>query len=463
MTNRRNNTTLPERIGIRAVWKLAWPIVVSMLSFTVMIVVDSIFVARLGTAPLAAIGLAVSVTFLIFGCGLGLIRGSKVVVAHGVGAENHEQVEHTLAQALWLAGGLGVFVAALAPLGSAIFPLMGASTDVVVHADAYFAIRVLGAPMSFVLVALNSWFEGRGDTRTPMLATLLANGLNIGLDPLLIFGWGPIDGMGTAGAALATVLSITVAMVFVSQRAHGQIDRALWSWQLDGHLLRWIVRIGLPMGVTRALEVGAWVIFTAILAGISDLHLAAHVIVIRLVSVSFLPGYGIGEAAGVFVGQALGAGRPELARQALRSAMRLAVLVMAAWAFVFVLVPEPLLAIFGAEAEVMVLASDLMVIAALFQVFDAIATVGIGALTGAGDTRWVMAVGVTAAWFISLPLAWLLAVELHWGAVGAWLGLTAEILVIAVIHLARVQGDRWLRAGPQRQAVATETASAEAA
>ena len=415
--------------------------------------VDSIFVAQLGTAPLAAIGLAVSVTFLVLGFALGLIRGTRVVVAQLVGAGDDEQVDQTLTQGLILAVGLGLVVAALAPLGNQIFPLMGGSPEVVRHADAYFAIRVLGAPVTFALVALNAWFEGRGDTRTPMFATLLANGLNLALDPLLIFGWGPVPQMGTGGAALATVLSVAVALVFVAWKARRTVVLEDWSWKIQADLLRWICKVGLPMGLSRSLEVGAWVVFTSLLARISPIHLAAHVVVMRVVSVSFLPGYGIGEATGVFVGQAVGAGRPALAREALRAGMRLAVGVMAVFAFVFVLFPGPLVAVFGVEAAVLDLAYQLLVVAALFQVFDAVATVGIGALIGAGDTRWVMVVGVASAWLVNIPLAWLLAVELQWGAVGAWLGLTAEIFVIAVIHLVRLRGDAWLTAGARPEAV----------
>ena len=460
MTTHTRDTALPEHIGVLAVLKLAWPIVISMLSFTALIVVDSIFVARLGTDPLAAIGLAVSVTFLVLGFALGLIRGTKVVVAQLVGSGEHEQVDRALTQGLLLAVGLGLVVASLAPLGNQIFPLMGGSPEVVRHADAYFSVRVLGAPITFVLVALNAWFEGRGDTRTPMFATLLANGLNLALDPVLIFGWGPIPQMGTAGAALATVFSIAVAVVFVARRARTQLDLGRWSWRVDGTLLRWIYKVGLPMGTSRALEVGAWVIFTSYLARVSAIHLAAHVVVIRVVSVSFLPGYGIGEATGVFVGQTLGAGRPEQARQAVRAGMRLAVGVMTSCAFVFVLFPTPLVTVFGVEAEVVDLACQLMLVAALFQIFDALATIGIGALTGAGDTRWVMVVGVATAWLVNLPLAWLLAIHLEWGAVGAWLGLTVEILVIAIFHLARLRGDAWLVSGARPQQAADPVATA---
>jgi MATE family multidrug resistance protein len=140
--------------------------------------------------------------------------------------------------------------------------------------------------------------------------------------------------------------------------------------------------------------------------------------------------------------------------------MRLAVGLMAVFAFVSVLFPGPLVAVFGVENAVVDLACQLLMVAALFQVFDAVATVGISALIGAGDTRWVMVVGVASAWLVNIPLAWLLAVELEWGVVGAWLGLTVEILVIAAFHAFRLKGEAWLSAGRRAKAAEKPVSSA---
>jgi multidrug resistance protein, MATE family len=439
------HSELPERVGVREVLGLSWPIMVSMLSLTVMIVVDSIYVARLGTVPLAAVGMAMSVTFLVLAFAMGLLRGAKVVAAQRTGAGDEASVDRTAWQALWLAWGLGLFVASLTPLGDGLFHLMGGSAEVGRLADDYFTIRILGAPITFTLVSLNAWFEGRGDTRTPMVASLIANGLNVALDPVFIFGWGPVPAMGVGGAAGATVLSMGVGALFVGSRALRYLRARSVDPRPSRRLLRAIVRVGLPMGTSRALEVGAWVIFVAMLARIGDVELAAHVVVLRIVSVSFLPGYAVGEASGVFVGQAVGAGRPELARQAWRSSLIVALVIMVGMGVVFVALPGPLIAPFGAEAAVQSVARDLLIVAAAFQLFDALAMVGIGSLTGAGDTRFVMVMSVAGGWLVQLPLAWLLIFGLDLGAVGGWLGLTMEIVALGAIATWRVRGSAWLQ------------------
>lgn len=438
---------LPDRIGVPEVLGLSWPIMVSMLSFTAMIVVDSIFVARLGTAPLAAVGMAMSVTFLVLSFAMGLLRGTRVVAAQRTGAGDQETVRRCLWQGLWLAWAFGLAVAALAPTGDLLFRLMGGSEQVGAYADQYFTVRIAGAPVTFTLLALNSWFEGRGDTRTPMVATVLANGLNIALDPLFIFGWGPIPAWGIGGAAASTVLAVGAGAAFAGWRAWRLLRGRCVSRRPDLGLLRAIVRVGLPMGVSRTLEVGAWVLFVSILARIGEAELAAHVIVVRIVSVSFLPGYAIGEASGVFVGQAIGAGRPELARQAWRSSVVIAMVIMTAMGILFVAVPQPFIAVFDAAPEVAEIAAGLMVVAAAFQLADAVAMVSVGSLTGAGDTRFVMALSIGAGWLVQLPVAWFFVFGLELGAVGAWLGLVFEISALAAIATWRVRGSTWLEHG----------------
>ena len=443
----RGELQLPEHIGITEVLGLSWPIMVSMLSFTAMIVVDSIFVARLGTAPLAAVGMAMSVTFLVLSFAMGLLRGTRVIAAQRTGSGDEDAVNRSIWQGLWLAWAFGLAVAALAPTGDVLFRLMGGSPEVARYADHYFTVRIAGAPVTFTLLALNSWFEGQGDTRTPMVATVIANGLNIALDPIFIFGWGPVPAWGIHGAAASTVLAVGVGALFAGWRAWRLLRGRGVPRSPDLGLLRAIVKVGLPMGVSRTLEVGAWVLFVSILARIGEAELAAHVIVLRIVSVSFLPGYAIGEASGVFVGQAVGAGRPELARQAWKSSVIVAIAIMTLMGILFVAIPHPFIAVFKAAPEVAEIAVALMAVAAAFQLADALAMVGIGSLTGAGDTRFVMMMSVGAGWLIQLPVAWLLVFGLGLGAVGAWLGLVFEIGVLAVIATWRVRGSAWLEHG----------------
>ena len=456
--------TLPEgRVGVAAVFRLAWPILVSMLSYSVMSVVDTLFVGRLGTAPLAAIGIAATTSFVVFGFAFGLFGGLRVVVAQETGAGNLDSADALLWQGLGLAGVFGAFGAVFALLGPVILPHLSGSAGVAEQADIYFGIRVLGAPIVFVMVAIKSWFEGTGDTRTPMVANLFANGLNIAIDPILIFGWGPIPAMGIGGAALATVGSVAVAAIWLVVRSGPVLRRTAWRPRIAAW--RSVLDVGIPLGVRSVLEVGAWVLFTSFVAQAGEWELAAHVIVLRITMVSFLPGHAVSEAISVLVGQALGAGRPLAALQAWKAGSCLALGGMAVMAVVFIVTPEPLIAVFGAEEQVVAVARNLLVIGACFQVFDAVAMTSHGALSGAGDTRFVMVVGVAGAWLLNLPLAWIFVIRADMGAAGAWIALSLEIAVIAAIYTHRVLGDRWLdrRVTPESPELETDRATEEAA
>jgi MATE family multidrug resistance protein len=429
-----------------------------MLSYTAMTVVDSIYVGQLGTEPLAAIGISTSLIFLGTAFGNGLLGGVRVHIAksHGAGLVQDEGVFAW--QGIWIALAMGFLVALFAPLGPWAFQLMGASEAVNPLASSYFALRTLAAPLVFLHAAMAAWFNGRGDTRSTMVAALVANGLNIVLDPFLIFGISVFPALGIEGAALTTVLGMAAGnLVLVACGAHQLLRRVVGP---SAQALREVWHIGAPTGVQYVLDVGSFTVFTALLARAGDAHLAAHVIAVRVVMVSFMPGNAIGQATGVLVGQSLGAGRPDRARQALGAARVQATLLMLGCAIAFLCFPDALISVFGAEDKVRAIATQVLVIAAAIQVFDAMATVALGALTGAGDTRFVLGMTVAAAWLITVPLGTLFVLGLGLGAMGAWMAVGLEITFLAFAATWRTRGSAWLvqmttsRAAPVRAAAA---------
>jgi multidrug resistance protein, MATE family len=435
----RRATAVPTRIGVGSVLGLAWPIMISMLSRTAMTTADTIFVGHLGTSAVAAIGLASTLSFVYIAFGWGLLGGVNVAVSQATGAGR--SVNEHWWQAMWMALGLGVVGLLVTPLGPLVLPLLGASDEATALGSAWMSVRMAGAGLVFAQVGLIAWFQGRGDTRTPMVATLITNVLNIALDPMLIFGWGPFPALGIAGAAWATNISLLVGLGWLLVRSRpGKLVG------LRRGVVREVVRLGSPMAMHFALDVLAFTAFVAILARVGEEALAAHVIVVRIVSVSFLPGHAVSEATSVLVGQAVGAGRHGLAKEAWRSGTRLAVGLMAAMGAVFLFLPGPLLGVFEPSDEVAEAGRALLLVAAGFQLFDAVAMVGFGALKGAGDTRFTMVLGVSAAWLIKLPVGLWLAVGVGWGAGGAWLGMTVEIVLLAIAVSWRLMGTRWLPA-----------------
>ncbi|MEL6348322.1 MAG: MATE family efflux transporter [Myxococcota bacterium] len=438
MLRSASDETIPERITTWTVLDLAWPIMVSMLSHTFMGVTDTLFVGWLGTAPLAGLGIALTLVYTLQAFPIGLTSGLKVAASQRVGAGRHDAALRLTWQGLWLSLILGTFIAALSGYSQPLLSMMTDSQAVIEEGAAFLQIRLLGVPILFTVFSLSALYHGRGETRTPMVATLIGNVVNAALDPLFIF---TLD-LGIAGAALATLAGLSVNCGWLAFRLRGDLWAA--DSQIEWRWMKEIGDVGSPLGARFFLDNLSFVLFAAMLSMIGDAHMAAHILSIRIVSVSFLPGYAVAEASSVLVGQAIGARRVDLARIAWKRAMGFASALMAAMGLVFWIFPDLLLSGFGAESEVFALGRDLLRVAAVFQIFDAVAMVGLSSLNGANDTRFTMIVSVGAAWLVKLPVGYLLAVQYQMGAVGAWWGLLAEIVVLAGIVFWRLMGSAWL-------------------
>ena len=428
--------------SVRAVFDLAWPVMVSMLSYTTMSVVDTLFVSRLGTDPLAAVGLASILVFFSQSFGAGLMSGVRVLISQATGANEHTLARRFAWQGIWMAIPLGIMMAALSLLPPDLFHLLGATDSVAFLADDFFDIRVLGAPLVLTNIALSAWFQGRGDTKTPMHASLWGNAINIGLDPILIFGLLGAPALGIAGAATATVMSLFIQVLYLGLNIREQI-RGVPNF-IDLRLCRSVWHIGAPIGVRYMLNMGSFVVFSSMITMVGAAELAAHIIVVRICSISFLPGHAIGEAAGVIVGQFVGAQQKGSCRPVVVSAIKLSASIMVSWGFIFITIPALLIAPFAAAPDVSLTAQKLLYVAAAFQLFDALVMSIVGGLNGAGDTRWVMVSTLACAWFIKVPAGYFGAFVLGLGAVGAWLGFTVELLVLSALCIRRVCGQRWL-------------------
>jgi MATE family multidrug resistance protein len=261
--------------------------------------------------------------------------------------------------------------------------------------------------------------------------------LNVCLDLVLIFGLGPVPAMGEAGAALATVASAALTCgiyLWRFGRLFGRPELPGWG------VLKNSLQLGFPSGCQSVLNVLAFVVMNLALAKAGPTQLAASQIVLNIASLSFLPGFGVGEAGGVLVGRYLGAGERTTAVKALRSARWLAVWMMSACGLVFALKGEALASIFSQDAEVVELTGTLMLFAAAFQLFDAVAMVHLCALRSAGDTRFTLLLTTGAAWGLLVPATLLFGLYLGWGAKGAWLGITLEVAFLAVATGWRVTG-----------------------
>lgn len=427
--------TWTERPG-RELVRLAWPITVSMVSFSMMTLVSTAFVAHIGADELAGVGLAGVVGFALICFGVGLLRGAKTLVSQAVGADRRDRIPELLAAALALALGLGVAAQLAGHLIAPLLVPLSASPRAGRFAAQYLTIRSLGAPLVLVFAALREARYGQGDTRAPMRASLSGNAVNFALDATLILGLG----WGVRGAAVAAICGNLTELAVLAWPMRPALRRLTWR----RGAVREVWAQGMPNGAQFVMEVGAFLILTLLVASMSAVDAAANQIVLNLINVSFLPAHALAEAAAVLVGQAVGANRdplvPRVARRAFLIGASYAGLCVVVYAAAGGLITQ---AMASGNAALAGRAATLIHIGLAFLVADAANVIARGVLRGASDVRYAAVVGIITSWLTTPPLTWALGVACGLGVVGGWIGLAVEIIVGASLFWLRVLRGGW--------------------
>lgn len=425
--------------------RLSWPITVSTLSYSVMTLVDTLLVSRIGAAELAGVGLGGIAAFVLLCFSFGLLRGTKTLVSQAVGAGRPDEVRAHRATAVLCAVGIGLASILLGQLIALLLPLVAATPASGEAARTYLSLRILGAPFALVYVALREVRYGEGDARTPMVATVLANAVNIALAWLLVF----VLGRGVAGAAVATIVAhaVEAGVLILAQRGRGlalaEASRA--------HVAA-LFRVGLPTGLQFTLEVGSFAMLTGMLAALAEREMAAHQIAIQVIHFSFLPAFAVGEAASVLAGQAVGANRDELVLRVARQGLLTSGAYTLACTAILAGGARLIAAGFTSDPELAAATVGLLHVAAVFQVFDGANIVARGVLRGTGDVRYPAVLGIVTAWVATPPLTWLLGYRAGLGAVGGWIGLSAEIVVCSLALWWRLERRGWAPAASASRA-----------
>lgn len=435
----------------RELVSLAWPITVSTLSFTVMTVVDTAFVGRLGPASLAGVGLGGIALFTVVCFGFGLLRAVKVLVSQGVGAGEQEQALPFLGAGVYAALALSVLALLVGFPVAHYLPRFSASAEAGRVAYTYLSIRLLGAPIVLVNCAIREARYGLGDSRSPMYAALVSNALHIPLNYVLIFcaGW------GIAGAAFATlfVQLLELAWMLAIQARFGfGIGRVRLSH------VRSVFRIGLPTGSEFLLGVAAFSALVLLIARMGETDLAAHQVALQILHFAFMPTVSIGEAASVLAGRAVGANDDQKVLEVAKNALWLACSYAVGCALIFVFGAVPLFRLFSSDLQVQSVGVHLLYVAAGFQIFDAANIVARSVLRGTGDVRVPALLAICSGWSFVPGLTWFWGIHHGLGAVGGWLALTVDISVGALLFWWRLSRGYWLPAAQlSRQRLARGT------
>ncbi len=432
---------------------MAWPIMLGNLSFVIMDFVDKYIVSTLDKGQpepvhLAAIGSAGLWAYVLGIFFVGVAGCVSTFVSQSFGKGEFENCSRYAWQGIYISLLTGLAVVAFLPFARPFFERMGHGPEVTELELTYFRIRILGFVLVSCEVALASFFQAIGRATLPMTSTIFANIVNIVLAYTLVLGHFGMPKMGIAGAALATLLALLAQTLmllgfFVSPRVN-TIYRSRKTWRFQPGKAAELFRIGWASGASSFLDVAAWGIFTSfIVGGFGAVQLAAHVGSINFMHLCFLPAMGLGMAMTPIVGQWIGRGDHDMARKRAITGVKIGMAIMTPIGIVLAVFGEQLMHLFSDDPDVIWLGRRLLILAAIFAGFDAISIVLMGALRGAGDTRWVMWALFIGAWVVNLPLALFFAHWLDYGALGAWYGATTYVIVLSGAFAWRFHRGAW--------------------
>jgi putative MATE family efflux protein len=431
----------------RSVLVLAIPMVLEMIMESVFAVCDVFFVSKLGPSAIATVGITESMLSIIYAVAIGLSIAATAMVARRVGEKDPDGAARAGVQAIAL--GLiiaGVLAAICIPLAPSLLGAMGAGDDVVRVGSSYTRVMLGGNATILLLFLLNAIFRGAGDAAIAMRVLWFANGINIVLGPCLIFGVGPLPELGVTGAAVATTIGRGTGVLFAASRlfrSGSRVSIRREHLRLDPALM-WKLLTMAGSGMLQALiATGSWVALIRILSTFGSVALAGYTIGIRVVVFALLPSWGLSNAAATMVGQALGAKKPERAEQAVRIARMYNMAFLGVVSVVFTLAARPIVSLFTHDPAVIPFGVDCLRIVALGFVFYAWGMVLTAAFNGAGDTRTptLLNLFVFVCW--EVPLAYVLAVTLHFGPRGVYWAIAIAFSTLAVVSALMFRRGKW--------------------
>jgi len=431
---------------LRTLFALAAPLALTHLGNQILGAEDAAVVGRLGEVELGAVGLGSGIYFTLAVVGLGLVVGFDPLVAQALGCGEidtaRRSYRHAARVALLATVPLSLSIAVVVYL----LPHAGIALDTAEATRVYVLTRLPGLGFFLLLVAARGFLSAHSVTRPLIVGVLVANLVNLPVSWALCFGDAGlvrfgipamgIPALGIAGAGWASTLS-TALQCAVAMYALRSLPGRDATRHFEPALMKRGARLGLPVAGTLLAEVGVFGLSSYFAGLLGQQPLAAHNVALLLASASFQVPLGIGIAASVRVGHAIGRDDTPGARQAGFLALGMAMAFMSTTAALFVFMPAALARIFSPDPNVIQAALPLLAIAAIFQLADGAQVVASGALRGAGDTRFPFIANVAGHYLVGLPLSLGLAFGLGLGARGIWLGLSAGLFAVAILLVRR--------------------------
>ncbi len=435
-------------IGVRtAIVLLSIPMVLEMGMEALFALVDAFFVSKLGVDAAATIGLTEGLLVTVYSIAWGLGIGATAVVARRTGEKDAEGVRGAAGQSVFIALVIGLLIAVPATwFAPDLLRVMGAQPSVITVGSTFARLMLASNVVIMMLFAVNAVFRGKGLASMALYTLGLANAINIVLDPVLIFGWGPFPELGVTGAAVATTCGRTVGVLFQLYhlfRKNGPFALRLPDLRPVRTVLLTILKLSAGSVGQFLIASASWIFLVRIVATSGTDASAGYTIAIRIIIFSLLPAWGMANAAATLVGQNLGAGQPERAARSAWLCGHYNMFFMVLVALVFQLFSPLIVSFFHMSTQADATAVQALRVISLGYLFYGYGMVLAQAFNGAGDPWTPTWMNLICFWMLEIPIAYLLARSMHWGPAGVSASIAISESALAVLSAALFARGKW--------------------
>ncbi len=431
----------------RAVFMLSIPMIMEMLMESIFAIVDIMYVSKVSVNAVATIGLTESVVTLVYAVAIGLSMAATAIVARRVGEQDIQGASIAAVQVIFIGILISIGISAIGIIyPKEILGLMGGAPDLIEEGYGYTQILLGGNITITLLFLINAIFRGAGDASVAMWALVLSNGLNIILDPIFIFGFGPVPAFGVEGAAIATTIGRGTAVVFqlaILFIGYSKIKIGLKDLVIRIGVMLNLIKVSLGGIGQFLIGTSSWVILMRIMSEFGSEVLAGYTIAIRVMLFTLMPAWGMSNAAATLVGQNLGAQKPDRAEQSVWKTGKYSAIFMGIVSIIYLVFAPQIIAMFNTAPDVVKYGSLCLRVIAAGYIFYGYGMVVINSFNGAGDTTTPTWINFVCFWLLQLPFAYVMAIILDFGPAGVFWAITLAEVLIAIVSIILFKKGRW--------------------